>query len=61
MGDAGWGIIFVLGIAGFVTVIVTTVLWQIFQIARIKTQMSLDARQTDPDPQKYQLATEEQQ
>ncbi len=59
MSDAGWGIVFVLGLAGCVTLILTTVLWQVFQIAKIKTRMALDEGRSDNDRQTHQQATAE--
>lgn len=59
MGEMGWGIVFVLVIAGFVTVILTTVIWQLFQIAKIKTRMSFDADRTAVDQLSHQPATAE--
>ncbi len=59
MGDSGWGIVFVLGIAGCVTVILTTVLWQIFQIARINAGTAHDGGHSDGGDSSHRPAAAE--
>jgi hypothetical protein len=39
MGEAGWGITFVLGIGTMVTVVLVTLAIQIFRIARLRMQL----------------------
>jgi uncharacterized membrane protein len=47
MGDAGWGIVFVLGMTAFVAVIIVVVLWQIFSVARTKVTAETELARDD--------------
>ena len=51
MGDAGWGIIFVLGLAALIAIIIAIVLWQVFKTQQTKVS-SRDAIARDADYRK---------
>ena len=47
MSDQGWGIVFVLGIAAVLAVIVVVLVWQIFKTAQSKVQADAIAARDD--------------